>query len=59
MILNDDKNLDEDDYDNIAPQNLINAIKELKEVKLDIDEIDATSIGNLFKNELKDLPSRE
>ena len=59
MILNNDKNLDEDDYDNIAPQNLINAIKELKEVKLDIDEIDATSIGNLFKNELKDLPSRE
>ena len=59
MILNDDKNLDEDDYDNIAPQNLINGIEELRAVILDIDEIDVTKIGNLLKNELKDLPSRQ
>ena len=59
MILKDDTNLNEDDYDNIAPKKLINGIEELKGVKLDIDEVDATSISNLLKNELKDLPSRQ
>ena len=59
MILKGAKNLNEDDYDNISPQNLINGIEELKGVEIDIDAIDSTSIGNLFKNELNNLPSRQ